>query len=303
MDGVEHAFDRDTVDNGTLVERLPVSTPPFIYVIPTAPRTTAVCALCGQGNSTVRTSPRQPVPDTAAASHTPSLLQDSSPAAEVAALFAQTVQLVPGGGCPAWDATDECCAPDRSPHEPTDVEFARRTLRAVQDAYRVDVRRQYAMGIGNGGFMALRLACEMPSELAAVASFGSAGAGRVEACRPDAPTHVLEIHAAGDLFVRYEGALNMEGNRCGSQTPCSHRDSRRCQRARLLSRVKCAPTAFFCGRYPGAVTTTRRFARTNNCSDLDTPTLSRFHLPAYARYGADVQGRAAHPRSPPSRLR
>jgi len=85
----------------------------------------------------------------------------------------------------------------------------------LADAYRVDVRRQYAVGIGNGGFMALRLACEMPGELAAVASFGGAGAGRVEACQPpeDQRTHVLEIHAVGDLFVRYDGARNIQGNR------------------------------------------------------------------------------------------
>jgi poly(3-hydroxybutyrate) depolymerase len=64
--------------------------------------------------------------------------------------------------------------------------------------------------------MALKLACETPGELAAVASFGGAGAGRAEACQPPEGerTHVLEIHAVGDLFVRYDGALNIQGNQC-----------------------------------------------------------------------------------------
>jgi hypothetical protein len=77
--------------------------------------------------------PSLPLAESLNASHAaPFSVQDSSPAAEVASIFAQTVRLVPGGGCPAWDATDECCAMDRLKGERTDVEFARQTLRAVQ---------------------------------------------------------------------------------------------------------------------------------------------------------------------------
>jgi hypothetical protein len=61
VDGVEHAYDGDLEEeSGTLVEKVPVSTPPFLYVIPTAPHVTSVCALCGT-NSTVGRHMRTPI--------------------------------------------------------------------------------------------------------------------------------------------------------------------------------------------------------------------------------------------------
>lgn len=57
VDGVEYAFTGDfEEESGTLVENLPVSTPPFLYVIPTAPHVTSVCALCGTNSTVGKTS-------------------------------------------------------------------------------------------------------------------------------------------------------------------------------------------------------------------------------------------------------
>ena len=42
----------------------------------------------------------------------------------------------------------------------------------ITESYNVDTQRIYAIGIGNGGFMALKVACELPQLFAAIASFG-----------------------------------------------------------------------------------------------------------------------------------
>lgn len=80
----------------------------------------------------------------------------------------------------------------------------------LTERYRVDLARQYLMGIGNGGFMALRLACDVPDLFAAVASFGGASAVSARECAASSrhATHVLAIHAVGDEFVKYDGAVN-----------------------------------------------------------------------------------------------
>jgi polyhydroxybutyrate depolymerase len=61
------------------------------------------------------------------------------------------------------------------------------------------------MGYSNGGFMALRLACEMGDRLAAVASVAGAGPPSDMNCRIASSLDVLAIHGDRDAVVRYQG--------------------------------------------------------------------------------------------------
>ena len=81
----------------------------------------------------------------------------------------------------------------------------------LAETYRVDMQRQYLFGIGNGGFMALRIACDLPEMFAAIASFGGAGSDENVKCTNTRQTNVLEIHARGDPFVPYNGSVNNKG--------------------------------------------------------------------------------------------
>lgn len=66
-----------------------------------------------------------------------------------------------------------------------------------------DPRRVYVAGLSNGAMMALRLACERPELVAAVASV--AGTVAVPSCAPARPVSVLMIHGRADTHVLYDG--------------------------------------------------------------------------------------------------
>ncbi len=102
-----------------------------------------------------------------------------------------------------WNASKSCCNLDGLAVDHV------AELKGIIDAARarpdVDPRRIYVLGISNGGFMAHRLACEVPG-IAAIASIAGAGQGASDPpCKPPGPVGVLEVHGDADDVIRIDG--------------------------------------------------------------------------------------------------
>ena len=87
-----------------------------------------------------------------------------------------------------------------------DIGFTQALLAKLRQDYRVDDQRVYATGLSRGGFLALRIAAELPQLFAAVASVGApmpepviahhTGKGKIG---------VLQLHGTADQVVAYAG--------------------------------------------------------------------------------------------------
>lgn len=99
-----------------------------------------------------------------------------------------------------WNATAACCNFDNARVD--HVAELGKLIAAARQHPAVDPARIYVVGFSNGGFMAHRLACEVP-DITAIASL--AGAGPNAECTPKAPVAILEVHGDADPSVRYAG--------------------------------------------------------------------------------------------------
>lgn len=132
-----------------------------------------------------------------------------------------------------WDATDACC--NFGGVRVDDVAYLRAVLADVRSRYNVDRNKIFVIGHSNGGFMTLRLACELSDQISAVISLAGADAQDTMLCRPAQPIHVLAVHGTADATILYPGGL-MGG----------------------------------VVRYPGAETTVANWANRNGCSAMLT---------------------------------
>ena len=159
-----------------------------------------------------------------------------------------------GGGvmlpiCSAWDGTDgsRLLLPLYMRRPLGDVPFLKNVLkRAIdhmsQSNKSVDPTRIYAIGLANGGFMAHRLACELPQVFAAAVAYtGATGAEDNDSTCVDnwaelGGTNVLQIHGDADVWVPYEGGVNWpgsadstrfvaEGMGCDTESPTTNPDA------------------------------------------------------------------------------
>jgi polyhydroxybutyrate depolymerase len=105
-----------------------------------------------------------------------------------------------------WNATAACCDFYRSGTD--DSGYLSGLIAAVKAAYSVDPARVYFVGHSNGGFMALRMACEHATEVTAVVSLAGAATDDPAQCAPKRPVSVLQIHGTADATIRFEGGLN-----------------------------------------------------------------------------------------------
>ncbi len=87
-----------------------------------------------------------------------------------------------------------------------DVGFVSKIIDAMAKKYAVDLSRVYATGHSNGGYMSIKLACELDKRIAAVASVsGSMTPEMFADCAPKRPVPVMEIHGFNDPVVPYDG--------------------------------------------------------------------------------------------------
>ena len=87
-----------------------------------------------------------------------------------------------------------------------DIGFTRNLLDSISNIYNIDESRVYSTGMSNGGYMSFLLACQMSDKIAAIASVtGSMTPQTYNACNPQHPTPILQIHGTSDQAVPYLG--------------------------------------------------------------------------------------------------
>ncbi|MGB1137170.1 MAG: T9SS type A sorting domain-containing protein [Flavobacteriaceae bacterium] len=88
-----------------------------------------------------------------------------------------------------------------------DVGFTEALIEELAGLYTINLDRVYATGMSNGGYMSFLLACQLSEKIAAVASVtGSMTPETFDACSPQHPTPILQIHGTNDEVVPYNGA-------------------------------------------------------------------------------------------------
>ncbi len=100
-----------------------------------------------------------------------------------------------------WNATDACCNFDHLPVD--DVGFFRALIGEIQA--QVAVTRVFVLGHSNGGFMALRLACEAPDVLDGVVAVSASTWDDFSRCPDGRAIPTLLVHGTVDTTVPYEG--------------------------------------------------------------------------------------------------
>jgi polyhydroxybutyrate depolymerase len=116
------------------------------------------------------------------------------------------IAVYPDGIGRAWNAGPCCGAPSRSDLD--DVAFVSKLLDKLQRQYPVDKRRIFATGISNGGLISYRLACELPSRIAAAAPVA---ATLISDCSPKAAVSILHVHGVEDENIPMEGGKGTRG--------------------------------------------------------------------------------------------
>lgn len=93
-----------------------------------------------------------------------------------------------------------------------DVGFISDLLTELQKTYTIDANRVYSCGFSNGGFMSYKLACQLGNRIAAVAAVsGAMVKAEYNACNPQHPTPILDIHSDDDPTIHYAGHFNGYG--------------------------------------------------------------------------------------------
>lgn len=107
-----------------------------------------------------------------------------------------------------WNANTACC--DFESRGVDDVKYLLSLIDDIAAKHAVDRTRVYAMGVSNGGAMALRLACDATDRFAAVVSiaapFPASGT-----CTPSRPVAVRQLHATTDAIVPFAGGRIVKG--------------------------------------------------------------------------------------------
>lgn len=131
----------------------------------------------------------------------------------------QFVLVVPDGTANAngdrfWNATPACCAAlaayeDNAGVDYTqidDVAYIRSLIKEAAATYSIDTSRIGLFGHSNGGFMALRMACEASDLVTAVLSLAGSTFAEAASCAPaNYPVSILALHGDADETVLYDG--------------------------------------------------------------------------------------------------
>jgi len=93
-----------------------------------------------------------------------------------------------------------------------DIGFASALIDTIVANYNINLQRVYSTGFSNGGFFSHRLACELGSRIAAIASVSGTFTPEMQTnCAPSHPTPVLQIHGTTDGTVPYPGQAGNGG--------------------------------------------------------------------------------------------
>ncbi len=87
-----------------------------------------------------------------------------------------------------------------------DAGFISALIDKLASEYPVDAQRVFATGISNGGFMSLRLACELSEKIRGIAAVTATHPVEAEGkCRPSRPMNIMIINGTTDPLVPYNG--------------------------------------------------------------------------------------------------
>ncbi|HKM65671.1 MAG TPA: PHB depolymerase family esterase [Candidatus Acidoferrum sp.] len=87
-----------------------------------------------------------------------------------------------------------------------DVKFLSELIAKLENEYKIDPARIYAMGMSNVGFMSARLACDLADKIVAVGIVAASLSTNTAApCKPAKPVSVLVIQGTKDPLVPYQG--------------------------------------------------------------------------------------------------
>lgn len=104
-----------------------------------------------------------------------------------------------------WDATEVCC--DFCGADVDDAGYLRDAIVEAKKRFKVDEAQIHLVGHSNGGFMALRMACDHADLIASVASLAGAGSTDPSTCTPSEPIHWLQIHGTDDERIHFGGGI------------------------------------------------------------------------------------------------
>jgi len=107
-----------------------------------------------------------------------------------------------------WNATEACC--DFESRRVDDVKYLLSLIDDIAARHAVDRARVYAVGLSNGGAMALRLACEASDKIAAVVSIAAPWSETAE-CKPSQPVAMRQLHGTADRVVPFAGGSIVAG--------------------------------------------------------------------------------------------
>lgn len=107
-----------------------------------------------------------------------------------------------------WDASAACC--DFEDSDVDDVAYLTGLIEELVRVYPVDADRVTLIGHSNGGYMAYRMACDVPELLAGIASLAGVGMPLGTACQPGA-VNVLQMHGTEDESVPFEDTTYLPG--------------------------------------------------------------------------------------------
>jgi len=96
------------------------------------------------------------------------------------------------------------------PARGADIPFFNRMLDKLSSHYSVDTRRIYATGLGEGGFTALHMGCDMADRIAAIA-VAAAAMPKTLNCVPSRPIPFLFVNGTDDPIVHYDGGRYRDG--------------------------------------------------------------------------------------------
>ncbi len=97
---------------------------------------------------------------------------------------------------------------------PDDTAFILALIDELSEHLNIDAERIYGGGLSNGGFMAQRLACEVPESFSAIASVMAPGfGGMLQICDGQAPIPFMLIHGTADPIVSWDGDSISDGER------------------------------------------------------------------------------------------
>jgi polyhydroxybutyrate depolymerase len=114
-----------------------------------------------------------------------------------------------GGGRPGGGQNPDETTRNR-PEPADDVAFLNQMLDALALKYSVDTRRVYVAGLEDGGFMALRVGCNMADRIAAVAAVGAA-LPKTMICLPSRAVPALFMMGTDDPIVPDNGGSYKPG--------------------------------------------------------------------------------------------